>query len=180
MLSANTGRRDAGGLLVELLVLVALLALIGHQASGRYQQSQAYLSGKQAANSITSLLILARSQALAAGRSVSVCFLSGDTCAKHSDDSKLTVFIDGDQRGRLDAEDSLLAKYQPASDLFRLVALQRYLSFNPNGSVNRPTSYYLCHHRQSEWGQRLVISKPGRVRVAADDADLASRLRSYC
>ena len=173
--------KNSGGLLLELILLIMVLALLSNFAVANYQQTQAYLAGRQAANSIISLLTMTRQQALARGRVFTVCHLSGARCDNTSG-STLSVFSDAGQAGELDGADSIIANYELPNKFFAIVPVRRYSSFRANGSVNQPTSYYLCHHRQWAWGQRLVISKPGRVRLSDpdQDSDWQSRLQKYC
>ena len=174
-------QKNSGGLLLELVLLVAVLALLSSLAAANYQQTQAYLGGRQAANSIISLLTMTRQQALARGRVFTVCNLSAERC-QNTPSNSLSVFVDDGQSGELDGADSVIAHYELPNKFFTIVPVRRYSSFRANGSVNQPTSYYLCHSRQWSWGQRLVISKPGRVRLSDPelDSDWDSRLQRYC
>ena len=178
--SRPQARTAAGNSLVEFMLVLAIVALLGQLATGRYQQTQAYMAGIQESNSITSLFELARLQALAQARRVSVCSLRAGRC-ESSSDGNLSVFSDEGQVGRVDGADQLLGSYRPATGLWRVVASRRYLSFLSDGSVNQPGSYYLCHRNDWLWSQRVVLSKPGRVRVASEaESDYRARLEQYC
>lgn len=174
--------RQRGFSLVEGLVATAITATLAAVGVPNLQQFR----DKQAIDAqferLSASLRLARSEALTRDEVVSVCAIDPDTadsdepeCRSGSKDwsSGWLVFVDRDQRGRVDDGDLVLKVHQTPAGSGAVLGTQRYLSYRQAGVMLS----IAAHFRFIPPGQPVVddavpgsalvcVNKPGKARMA--------------
>ena len=166
--------------MLELMVVLAIIALLAQFSASFVQQIHAQVATQKEADSITSLLKLARALSLAKGHRVTVCYLEDDACREEKSRA-LSAFVDAAPVGEFNADDLLLRQFAVVGGDIYIVPVVTRVSFRANGMTDMPTSVYVCSHASPSIGQRVVVSRPGRVRLASDDeSDFQERIDRYC
>lgn len=177
-----------GFTLVELLVVMALVAVLASLAVPSLQGFVSSRAVSARADELASALRLARSEALKRGGAVSVCaaaspLASEPSCSGASDWAKgWLVFTDGNLNGTVDATqgEQVLATYVPQASVKSLAAkdaagaAKAFTGFHPNGiaatgsaaftiepTISSADSGYAAAHR------RVEHNLQGRVQVLA-------------
>jgi type IV fimbrial biogenesis protein FimT len=166
-------RREAGLTLVELLVTMAVAAVllgIGMPAFGNLVQDTRLTT---TTNRLVSALHLARSEAVRHNARVTLCnSADGTYCAAAGGwDQGWIVFLDTGGTGTRTEHDPLLAVGDAATDGVIITGntpVQRYVSYIGLGATRRANgalqmgTITLC---AGEAGRQIVISRTGRTRV---------------
>ena len=179
-------KRIAGFTLLELIITLALAAIIVTVAVPAFQETISRNRRATQANDLVSALSLARSEAIKRGEMVTIC--QSDDQASCTEDEEWEkgwlVFVDsnaagGDNVGELDAGEELLRVYQGLSggNTLRVTdTFEDYLSYLPDGlSLGSDGlangTFSLCDYDEDETEARyIVINVTGRVRVRDYDA----------
>lgn len=191
-------RRHAlcGLTLVELLVGVALLAILLALAAPSFQAQLAAAQLTSATNALMGSLLQARAQAIRVGQRVTVCrsvdLQQCDTDKTHGWDSGWLIFIDVDRtvtnQAEVSASDTILTRSEALPPLLRVrgnAQVDDYISFaasgeartlsggsNPLGTIRVcSTSAQLPDTRRS---RDLILSAGGRVVVETPAAGTTS------
>lgn len=166
-------RRDAGLTLVELLVTMAVAAVllgIGVPAFGSLVQDSRLTT---TTNRLVSALHLARSEAVLHNARVTLCnSADGHYCAEAGGwDQGWIVFLDTDSTGSRSDENPLIAVGDAAAGGITITGntpVQRYVSYIGLGATRRASgalqmgTITLC---AGDAGRQIVISRTGRARV---------------
>ncbi|GGX55170.1 hypothetical protein GCM10007392_23490 [Saccharospirillum salsuginis] len=125
-------------------------------------------------------LMLARSESVTQGRSISVCALdspSAETCTTDSGDTSdwtngWLVFVDVDEQNDLDSgTDEILSIYTPAADFVSLRNDSKdSIQFNRQGGAPLFNSTFTFCHEKASIYNALVLSSTGRVAYKAGDS----------
>lgn len=168
--------RDRGVSLIELMLALAILAVLLPMAVPGFARLRAVNGVSAASNTVLAAITLARSQAIGSGRPVILCPSSdGSRCTGGSDWSGgLLVFIDQNRDRAVDAGERVLEVVQAAS-----LGGVRVL-----GSRGRPRIVYRADGRadgsnlslrlcagDGRLYRRIVIGNSGRARVEQTEAD---------
>ena len=175
-------KRIAGFTLLELIVTLALAAIIITVAVPAFQETIRRNRRATQANDLVSALSLARSEAIKRGEMVTICRSDDQascTAGANWEDGWL-VFADsnaagGDTIGTLDAGEELLRVYEGLSggNTLRVGAnFQDYLSYLPDG-LSRSSgggfgadTFSLCDYQGDPTdGRYIAINITGRVQV---------------
>ena len=179
-------KRIAGFTLLELIVTLALAAIIITVAVPAFQETMRRNRRATQANDLVSALSLARSEAIKRGEMVTICRSSDQTdCTAGANwEDGWLVFVDsntaaGDAIGTLDdSEEPALRVYAGLSgdNTLRVNGnFQNYLSYLPNGlsrgSTALPTgTFRLCDDQGAADARYIEINSTGRVQVRDYDA----------
>jgi type IV fimbrial biogenesis protein FimT len=164
-----------GFTLVELLVtlVVALLAL--SLALPSFRELVARERGTAAVNQLVGAIALARSQAILARRTVTLCPGNADGCLPRDQWHRgAVVFLDHDRDGRLDAADEPLRAFPPLAPgervYWRAFRSRPYLQFHPRGyTAWQNGSFLFCPpDGRAELARMAIVNAQGRVRLARD------------
>lgn len=179
-------RRPPSGLtLIELLIGIALLAVLMALAAPSFQAQLAESQLTSATNALLGSLMQARAQAIRLGRRVTLCRSFDqqqcDTDALRGWETGWLMFIDGDRAGSNDAQlsptDILLARSEPLPASLRVRGnsfVDQYISFAASGEARQLSGSFIptgtiqvCSTSASLADARrathLVLSVGGRV-----------------
>ncbi len=171
----KAGPRTCRGLtLVELMVTIALVAIVGTIAAPSFLDLRLNAARSASVNDFFHALFLARAEAIKRGHIVSLCrSADGRSCA--SQDAPWTVgwmvFVneDRDEPAERDSNEAIVAVYGPRDNM-SISSNRATYSFRPHtqGVVNGTIVF--CDRRGSEHARAIIISHTGRPRVATRDA----------
>ena len=166
-----------GFTLVEVLVVVAMAAVLLAVAVPAMANLIASTRQSTAINTLFSSLLLARSEAIKRNQRAVVCkSATGDACAATGDWGQgWVVFHDANNNAQLDASEQVLLRQEPMPDSVRLTGNQpvaRYVSYTPTGTTEYVSGAFqagtLTACSPSEGpveARQIVISSSGRPRT---------------
>lgn len=159
--------KDQGFTLVELLITLALLAIVANIAVPAFDGLITRNRQQALMEQVTSVLNSARAEAILQRRMIEVCGSSdGKTCSASWSSGWLV---------RTSDHRILQLTQLPSHDALRWSGFQQGIRFHNNGSS--PISngrFYQCHKQKVAW--QLVLNRQGRLRqaTAAENTDKAS------
>lgn len=174
---------STGFTLVELLVVLALLAILQTQATPALSAMVNSIRLTSAVNSLLSSLHLARSEAAKHNSRAVVCkSASGDACTTSGGwEQGWIVFHDSNNNAVLEATETVLLRQQalPGALLFKGNApLVNYVSFTPTGVTRYISGAFqagtltVCQRSATQADARqIVISSSGRPRTVRTSVD---------
>ncbi len=159
--------RDQGFTLIELMITLALLAIVANIAVPALDDLITRNRQQALMEQVASVLNNARAEAILQRRTIEVCGSNdGKTCSANWANGWLVRTSD----------DRVLQLTQlPSHDALRWKGFQHSIRFRGNGST--PTGngrFYQCHKQEVAW--QLVLNRQGRLKqsTAADNASSAS------
>ncbi|PJE79076.1 hypothetical protein CI610_01965 [invertebrate metagenome] len=167
MYSDSPDKKVSGLTLIELMVVVAIVGIISGTIISLAHSARS--SGIQyISKRVQGSLVLARSEAIKRGRSVSLCrYQGGHSCANGSNwHDGWVVFIDINNNNRIDASEILKA-YDSIPDGFNIRWSQgeSALIFDRNGRTNVPGTFSVCNSGLEEGPvQVLSVSVGGQIK----------------
>lgn len=173
------GRADSGGVtLIELLVLLAIVAVLQTLAAPAISGMSDSLRLTAGINSFLSSIHLARSEAIKRNARVVLCkSATGDACASTGGwEQGWIVFHDADNNATLNAGEIILWREQALLHPIRLAGnsqVASYVSYTPTGTTSLTSGAFqagtltLCRQSASPAQARtIVISNSGRPRTS--------------
>lgn len=163
--------RFSGFTLIELLITLLIVAIMATAATYSYREWIGYADAERAQIQLISAITVAESDALSAGRVVTLCkTVTGNTCDAANWSQGLLVFFDDDNQHQVvQIEDRI--KVLPALDSggslsFYGFPSSNYWQYQPVVSKEQQNGTFVyCDNRKTGNDWRLVISKTGRYRV---------------
>lgn len=174
-------RRAQGVTLVELLVVLAVLAVLLGIAAPSFSGLIREHRLATAANGLLQGLLYARAEAIKRSERVTVCVSSsGDACTDEDAwQHGWVVFVDSDDSGVLEPGERVLKVAAAQIDRMTIIGntlVRRYVSYNGEGLTQQVGgglqmgTILLCHDGV---GRRLVINSVGRPRIADGSCEAA-------
>ena len=157
--------RNRGFTLSELLVAVAITALLLALAAPGFARQRGTAALRGASNQTLAALQLARRLALARGQSVTVCpSADGVDCGFDGNQWLLFVNAAGGTDARRDAADELLQRWTVPAGVV-VSGTRGYAAFQPRPGAAMTVTFEFCH-RAAPAMLAIVVSQSGRPRVS--------------
>lgn len=175
-------QRFYGWIMVELMVVVAIVAILALMTTNLYRDAQAKASSNSLREGILAGLLKARSEAASREQIVLMC-PSADRW--HCADAEtwhdgFVLIADQNGNGRADASEARLFSQSEITPHAHAVSSRgrRVLRFHPNGgNAGSNVTFTFCDRRGPDHASGLAMSNTGNYRaVAASD----SAIRSAC
>lgn len=163
----NTPRHSAGFTLVELMIVVAILAIIAAIAAPSFRTMIQNNRLTAAVNDVAGALQYARSEAVRRGRDVQVSALDSDIS------NGLRIWFDIDDDGTYDNGEELrvvnlsIPDLRLASEVDGNSELDVQLSYGARGTVSDALDLGLCDDRTGNTGRTLELLVSGVLRVTS-------------
>jgi type IV fimbrial biogenesis protein FimT len=158
------GMRDRGFTLSELLVAVAITALLLALAAPGFARQRGAAALRGASNQTLAALQLARRIALARGQSVTVCpSADGVACGFAGDEWLLFVNAPGGTDARREGADELLQRWSLPAGVV-VSGTRGYAAFQPRPGAAVTVTFEFCH-RAVRSTTAIVVSQSGRPRI---------------
>ena len=163
--------------LLELLVVMAIISIAAALAFPSFSQLVEKHRSQQAAYGLQHVMQFARAQALAKGKTLTVCAGNEQQqCINSADWSNKTllIFIDSNTNGNLDAGEELLRIFDLKSYqgrlLWRSFGNKTYLQWQSNGmTYYQNGSFLFCpHNGNTKNAFLLILNAAGRLYFASD------------
>lgn len=159
--------RNAGFTLVEMIVAVAVFAIVATVALPAIDNFMANGRMSNSVNQLVAELVYAKSEAVKRSATVTLC-ASGDqaTCSGGWGDGSL-AFLDVDADGVVEAADGdeILRRSQGSDPGLTLTATRRAVTFNPRGTTFQTMSVTFCSSNASVDGRAIILNQVGRHRL---------------
>lgn len=157
--------RDRGFTLAELLVAMAIGALLIGLAAPGFARHRGEAAVRTAANQTLAALQLARSLALARGQSVTVC-PSVDGAACGFGGTQWLLFANGPtgSDSRREAGDELLQRWELPGGVV-VDGTRGYAAYQPRPGAALTVTFDFCHRAATAAGLSIVVSQSGRPRI---------------
>jgi type IV fimbrial biogenesis protein FimT len=157
--------RERGFTLAELLVAIALGALLLALAAPAMSRQRGEAALRSASTRVLAALQLARREALARGHSVTACpTVDGVQCSLEGSDWLLFANLPGGTDGRRDPDDEILQRWSLPQGVL-LGGTRGYAAFQPRAGAATTVTFNLCH-ASSASGIAIIVSQSGRPRVS--------------
>ncbi|ADU40057.1 GspH/FimT family pseudopilin [Variovorax paradoxus] len=185
-------RRQRGLTAIELLVTLAILAILIGLAAPSMTRFIVQWRASNTVNALTGSLRIARTEAIARARPVVVCRVASNTSTTCLSTASTTgfasgwiVFVNNDRDASFDysaTADELLLRQEAPAGIAKIVPTNasRFV-FLPNGLLNGTATAInieatgFSSASATPWARKgLCITKPGRVRSVADSASCDS------
>lgn len=172
----------SGFTLVELLIMMALVAIVGSLATGSLGRLGHAIRLRTVTEDFLGSLRLARSEALKRNVRVTMCkSASGESCTGVGGwHQGWIVFEDADQNAAVGPGEPVIRRFQAIPADWRLTGndlVGTYISYAPNGRTRTITNAFqagtvtLCRAGGDAAARQVVINNSGRVRAAAARVD---------
>lgn len=165
-------RTAYGWSLLELLIVLAIIALLSAAATPSFKHNIKRSEAEKAANTLMKALQLAQSQASFRKQIITFCPVKKMKCTKNKA-QHIAVFIDKNLNRRIDSHEESIRFYKIASgDSFvKLKASfgRKYIRFKHNGHAMEGGSVLFCDNRADLYGQVVTLNYSGRAYLVQDD-----------
>ncbi|MES2606992.1 MAG: GspH/FimT family pseudopilin [Pseudomonadota bacterium] len=177
-----------GYTMLELMVVVGITAILAVMTVPGMQDSIERNAREASMQDITTAISLARSEAVAQGRSVSICRSTNQAaCAAGAGgadwDDGWIIFSDSGTAGTLGSGDTLLQVHGPSNNQSKITLKNRtngnftgdFLQFNRDGFLNNSSTgayFKFCDHDDVVAKTRAVwLSNTGRPAISTSETD---------
>lgn len=166
----NSTTTYKGFTLAELIVVIAILAIIATYAMPYFENHRAQQEANQVLKQLPALIQYAKNEAVLRRMNIVICSSDNLTSCKNNEWNKyVIVFVDQNKNRQIDSNDLILNVTE-----FNL----KYANLNWKASLNSPVivfghqtglpigyngSFYYCATREN-LNQRILLSKMGQVR----------------
>lgn len=182
----KTGATFAGYTLLEIMVALSVIVILATLTAPSFQDSLVRNTREAAMLELTSALALARSEAVAQSRTLTICrSLDQATCAASSGadwDQGWIIFTDSGVAGEVNANDTLVAIQGPGKAQAQIILQTSsnsniagdYLQFDTSGFLKSgSTSYFrFCPPDKNVANARAIwLNNTGRSTLSTDGGD---------
>lgn len=157
--------RPRGFTLLELLVALAICALLLALAAPGFGRQRASAALRSAAGQTVAALHLARRLALARGQSVTVCLSAdGRRCGFEGVEWLLFANEPAGSDSRLEGDEAVLRRWT-LPDGVQVSGSRGYAAFQPRPGAAATVTFRFRHPRVPDAGRDVVVSQTGRPRL---------------
>lgn len=176
-------KKNCGTTLVELLVVLAIAAIVLSMSAPSFHSLIASMRLKAVSELMVAHLHFARSEAIKRNARVVLCkSTDGKQCVSMGGwEQGWIVFHDANDNAQVDSQETILLQQSALADTIRFSGntnIARYVSYTPDGRANllsgafQSGTFTLCTHSDTATqAMQIFISKPGSVRVAKVNLD---------
>ena len=172
-------RRDSGFTLIELMIAVALVAILLATAVPALDDFTNDARQTGAINDFISSIHIARNTAITTNSRVTMCAsASGANCEAASWDSGWIVFADLNSNGSLDAGETIASASAAVDDLnIQSGEFPAALMYRPNGRAmtnaltGNSGEFTVCDYRGAEHAKVILVELSGRPRMSETKAN---------
>jgi type IV fimbrial biogenesis protein FimT len=165
--------RDQGFTLTELLVAMAIGALLLTLAAPGFTRHRGEASLRAASNETLAALQLARRIALARGQSVTVCpSADGIACSFAGSEWLLFANAPGGVDSRREGADQLLQRWTLPRGVV-VTGTRGYAAFQPRPGAATTVTFQFCHSAAPATALAIVLSQSGRPRIERQNSGAA-------
>jgi type IV fimbrial biogenesis protein FimT len=163
--------------LIELLVALAVLAILAGMATPGLQRLLAEAAVGAAANQTLSGLAVARRTALTTGQSCTLCPTRDLTnCGFGGNLWMMFANQPGGAEGRREPGEALLKQW-PLPRRIRVSGTRGYATYLPQPRAASTLTFTFCHEAQPSLRRSVVVSQTGRARISVP---ASTRLPTSC
>ena len=168
--STYNSNSDKGFTLAELLVSIAILAVLATLAIPSFNNLLDRQAISQQAWEVRRALELARGLAVAEQQVWKVCMADLNLQCVKQQGQRLLVFRDSNNDHLVNGQDKLQLNLQIQSRNIRLSASGRsYIRFKGSGEALDSGNFLFCgNDKSSQYGRQTIVFRSGRVRLSTD------------
>ncbi|MBB1383360.1 GspH/FimT family pseudopilin [Shewanella sp. SR41-2] len=169
-------RRTSGFTLIELMVTVAVSAILLAVAAPSFTSLYNNTRAASAIGNIESSMAFARSQAINFGRKVSVCPGNGSSCSGSWNNGYI-IFIDDNGDKTADNGTEVLKRIQGFNSKDFIKASSTLITFGTDGMLSSTSSisiHYCPSKKNSEYSKGISISPSGKIAAINTDVNCNS------
>lgn len=168
--SRHCGKNIAAFTLIEILTALAILSILSLISLPFISESMGRAERDQTTAMTRRMLSLAREWAISLERDVKICGLDENLNCNKVGFHQLAVFVDLNNDGALDDDDTLIAVKQIRFDGQRNLwsSNKHYMQFKHGGNVSHAGSFIYCHPIKPELSSRVTVNTAGRTYIARD------------
>ncbi|MGI2039078.1 GspH/FimT family pseudopilin [Shewanella frigidimarina] len=158
-------KRTYGFTLIELMVTVAVSAILLAVAAPSFTSLYNNTSAASAIGNIENSIAFARNQAINFGRKVSICPGSGSSCSGNWINGYI-IFIDDDGDNTSDSGTETLKVIQGFNSKDFIKASSTLITFGMDGMLSSTSSisiHYCPSKKNSEYSKGISISPSGKI-----------------
>ncbi|TMO64556.1 GspH/FimT family pseudopilin [Pseudoalteromonas aurantia] len=160
-----------GFTLFELIVSTAIVGIISLLSLTSYSEIMSNHVPLQQLRLVKKSLNLARGQAVILGKSITICPLIDNKCARNQWHKSLSIFIDKGDWRILEPSDEIIITLDAVHNAHLFTYPRAAITFQPDGSIKGFTNgtFVYCTHvyNSTRKGAELTVSLTGRSRLRA-------------
>jgi type IV fimbrial biogenesis protein FimT len=160
-------RRARGFTLIELIVLLAILAIFVTEAIPGFQRLSAHENRVSAVFSLVHALRFARAKAITTNQYVAICKSAGGRQCSSSPttwSAGWIVFLNRNRDWKVDPGERILLRHGSVSRAVELTGNRDAFIFRPASLRSTAGSLFVCAGRST--GSAIIVSYTGRIRTS--------------
>lgn len=173
--SAHRPKRTAGTTLIELVIVLAIVAILADFGTREWAEAYQRHQSNQVTRNILSAIHTARTSAILQHQWATLCPSRDGTSCTADWGNGILVFLDFDRDGAMGEGDRSVYRYQPIPEggslRWRSFRNKPYLQMIPTGRTNQQNgSFVYCpgDHRALRHARVIIVNKLGHSRSGGD------------